>query len=695
MRVIKKRKKWVLGIALSLAVIGTFFAYLIKPSDVTLATEIKLRTYESLNDQAGDIQTTGDLRDVDKVREWAMQIVTKAFHDEKIKISQSEYDQISDAIIRTIKATIDAGNVEFDKSGKLTDLSKSYISNAVANAISYAVPTVDLNASVDSGTTQYEQVLNMQKTLKSLEKSNEELSQSVENLNNIYSFLKKFTGKDTSVDESRLEEKADALYSLLLAQSNENKSTGKPVASNTDAKIGKTVADLTQTQSTMLSDLQTAMSDIQKITDEIASLKEVDKDTLDEIERLKLSISSIQGTIETTKTQFSELIQKTEDTLRAEAAADKKELSGSISDTKTSLELSISNNYQKIETAMNTAISKIEKDAGSSNEKITQTINDAKANLEKQIEKSKSETEKLLEDRIKELTEADQSNKEELQEKISTVKQEITDEMEKNNETLREQMNTSFDNLDKKLDKLDQSLHSAIQDAKDELNASLEEKATEFEKDIAELTQSITSINEELDALTDKYDKAIEKLWEQVNANTTAIEALQERVNSYMAAADAHSKIDVISGFVIEPSDWNTDGDTASYVVQNEYFKSCVLAEVDYKQQYDISPTYTIDTDEGSLMITIPADQVSTIEVADIVCYHNSTDISESESKSDEQTTDGTNTGTENSSVNSNSNDEIDNSKLSNDTEDTEKLPVEQEMGDDLADSTQKPQEDE
>ena len=194
---------------------------------------------------------------------------------------------------------------------------------------------------------------------------------------------------------------------------------------------------------------------------------------------------------------------------------------------------------------------------------------------------------------------------------------------------------------------LDSKLTEAIENAKIEINQTISSIQSQLQANIdaansridaadqaiAALTErvtitedNITSINTQISQMSEKYDKAIQELWIQVNANTADIKALSARLDAFIASSDGHYKVDMIPAFTIPSSSWTTEGSNAVYTVTNDFLVDCVVAEVDYDAQYDITPTYIVDSQAGTLKILIPSSQAQTVTVSDIICYHIASD---------------------------------------------------------------------
>lgn len=116
---------------------------------------------------------------------------------------------------------------------------------------------------------------------------------------------------------------------------------------------------------------------------------------------------------------------------------------------------------------------------------------------------------------------------------------------------------------------------------------------------------------------------------EMGSALSAEINDLRTQIRDYMLSVDSHSKIDVINDMTI--SSW-TDAGSGRYfaTITNDYFKGCTSAQVNYAQQYNIYPTYEVNSTSGTLKITLNSNP-GTINISSIVVYHTSNEATISE----------------------------------------------------------------
>lgn len=610
MKVTKHQKLGIVFI-LSFALICCITAYMLKPSETTLATEIKLKTYETLNNN--EPLTEEDLKDADRIREWAMPIVDEILASGNVTLTEEENEKVYVSIVQTLNLTVDAGNIEIDEDGNLTSLSKSYVSNAIANAITYAVPTVDLSSTLDSGTTQYEQILDMQKTLNALSASNEELTESVNLVNETYQNT--VSEQYTSIEavDTALTEKVDALYTDLLAQITANKETGEKLSSEVK-DIQEIIKDLTDTQTIILSDLSTAVTNIQNLTTDVQTLYATDESTQLTIQEINSNIVEINQNIEVAKS-----------TLQQEQAASKKELSDSIEATKSTLQGELEKNIQDLSKKVTDDLAALKKETGDNNKETNDLIDQTEETLQGAISDTKQEIEAAIEEK-----------EENLQIQITENLTNLTTIINNNMTTLSNLIGDSSAFSEKTIAQTTADLAAAVQEVNNSLTESVQEIDEQIEvlsTDLGAVTERVTAaeeaistINQQIAAMTTRYDEAIAALWAQVNANSADILALQQRLDAFIISSDGHNKVDMIPEFTIGVGDWVLNGSNASYTVANDYLIDCTMAQVNYAAQYDITPAYATDPTIGTLTITIPASQIQEIKVTGILVYHIESD---------------------------------------------------------------------
>lgn len=690
-----RSRKILLSVVLMITLVCGVIFYTVQKPEVTLATEVKLRTYDTLNQN--EPMKESDLRDTESIKKWAMPIVEGTLKAEKRTLNDEEYQKVLNAVVKTLNDTVDAGNIDIQADGTLTDLSKSYVANAVANAIAYALPEEDLKSTVDGSTTQYKQILDIQKALNALDNSNQTLKKTVSAINNTYQNSSTDTSSQIHAVDTSLTEKLDALETELLAQIHYNKKTGDRLTKDV-SDIQDILDSITSTQNECLSQVKTALANIKTLTTNVSDLAKADEETKKQLKEITNNITSVTTQIDKTQQQFTNLLNTKVKNLTDSQEALKQEITTNISKTQTSLQTLVDNRVTELTTKLTGSIDTLRKDTDSNDQKANTALNQTETTIRNEITSSKESLTKIIQQNVTQLTENMSSTKSELQQKIDknytditnkqdADKKELSDKQDANkaelNSTitdvqkdLQQQISKNLDDLNKtisnnvddlnktiagnktelsnKIDKTKEEMTKSIEDTKNELNTTIDTKVTELNQTITALDQklsasiddtnaslaqtkadltavttrvtnaeaSITNINQQITDLTSKYDTAIQKLWDQVNTNSADIKALQSRLNAFIASANGHYKVDMVPGFTITAAQWKASGSNVTYTFTHKYLKNCTVVDVDYASQYDISPTYQVNSDAGTLTITIPASQAQNISIADIMCYH-------------------------------------------------------------------------
>lgn len=690
-----RSRKILLSVVLMITLVCGVIFYTVQKPEVTLATEVKLRTYDTLNQN--EPMNESDLRDTESIKKWAMPIVEGTLKAEKRTLNDEEYQKVLNAVVKTLNDTVDAGNIDIQADGTLTDLSKSYVANAVANAIAYALPEEDLKSTVDGSTTQYKQILDIQKALNALDNSNQTLKKTVSAINNTYQNSSTDTSSQIHAVDTSLTEKLDALETELLAQIHYNKKTGDRLTKDV-SDIQDILDSITSTQNECLSQVKTALANIKTLTTNVSDLAKADEETKKQLKEITNNITSVTTQIDKTQQQFTNLLNTKVKNLTDSQEALKQEITTNISKTQTSLQTLVDNRVTELTTKLTGSIDTLRKDTDSNDQKANTALNQTETTIRNEITSSKESLTKIIQQNVTQLTENMSSTKSELQQKIdknytditnkqdadkkelsdkqdadkaelnstiTDVQKDLQQQISKNLDDLNKTISNNVDDLNKtiagnktelsnKIDKTKEEMTKSIEDTKNELNTTIDTKVTELSQTITVLDQkltasiddtnaslaqtkadltavttrvtnaeaSITNINQQITDLTSKYDTAIQKLWDQVNTNSADIKALQSRLNAFIASANGHYKVDMVPGFTITAAQWKASGSNVTYTFTHEYLKNCTVVDVDYASQYDISPTYSINSSAGTITITIPASQAQNISIADIMCYH-------------------------------------------------------------------------
>lgn len=690
-----RSRKILLSAVLMITLVCGVIFYTVQKPEVTLATEVKLRTYDTLNQN--EPMKESDLRDTESIKKWAMPIVEGTLKAEKRTLNDEEYQKVLNAVVKTLNDTVDAGNIDIQADGTLTDLSKSYVANAVANAIAYALPEEDLKSTVDGSTTQYKQILDIQKALNALDNSNQSLKKTVSAINNTYKNSSTDTSSQIHAVDTSLTEKLDALKTELLAQIHYNKKTGDRLTRDV-TDIQEILDDLMNTQNECMSQIKTALTNIKTLTTNVSDLAKSDQETKKQLQEISSNITDVTTQIDKTQQQFTNILNQKVKNLTDSQEALKHEITTNISKTQTSLQTLVDNRVTELTTKLTGSIDTLRKDTDSNDQKANTALNQTETTIRNEITSSKESLNKIIQQNITQLTQNMTSNKSELQQKIdknyteiinkqnadrkelsdkqnadkaelnstiTDVQKDLQQQISKNLDDLNKTIGDNVDDLNKtiatnktelstKINKTKEEMTKSINDTKTELSTTIDTKVTELNQTITALDQkltasiddtnaslaqtkadltavttrvtnaeaSITNINQQITDLTSKYDTAIQKLWDQVNTNSADIKALQSRLNAFIASANGHYKVDMVPGFTITAAQWKASGSNVNYTFTHEYLKNCTVVDVDYASQYDISPTYSINSSAGTITITIPASQAQNISIADIMCYH-------------------------------------------------------------------------
>ena len=367
-----RSRKILLSVVLMITLVCGVIFYTVQKPEVTLATEVKLRTYDTLNQN--EPMKESDLRDTESIKKWAMPIVEGTLKAEKRTLNDEEYQKVLNAVVKTLNDTVDAGNIDIQADGTLTDLSKSYVANAVANAIAYALPEEDLKSTVDGSTTQYKQILDIQKALNALDNSNQTLKKTVSAINNTYQNSSTDTSSQIHAVDTSLTEKLDALETELLAQIHYNKKTGDRLTKDV-SDIQDILDSITSTQNECLSQVKTALANIKTLTTNVSDLAKADEETKKQLKEITNNITSVTTQIDKTQQQFTNLLNTKVKNLTDSQEALKQEITTNISKTQTSLQTLVDNRVTELTTKLTGSIDTLRKDTDSNDQKANTALN--------------------------------------------------------------------------------------------------------------------------------------------------------------------------------------------------------------------------------------------------------------------------------------------------------------------------------
>lgn len=561
MKKLSKERKGIVVALLATAVIICSFAFLMKSPETTLATEIKLRTYETLNQN--EPMTENDLQDVEHIKQWAMPIVEGTLKSQKRDLSDEEKQKVLDAVTATLQSTVAAGNIEINPDGFLTDLSKSYVANAVANAIAYALPEIDLKSTVDGSTTQYTQILDMQKILNNLKSDNEDLDAAITSVNSLYTELSENSENNLQAVDTSLKDRMDALYTELEAEIVYNKETGDKLTSDT-TDIQDTINSLLETQRVTSAQLKNALSDIKEIFSKLDDLEKKDSDFDKRVNSLSKEIDSVNSALVETQKTIEKSISDKVTELTQQQTEIRTELTQSITDTKNQLQNAIDSGITEINNKLYTNITNVKKDAETSGDKTSESINSLDKDLKNQINSTKQDLTTILNKNVTNITSNLTSTKSELQQqidesyanamnKLEATKQEIltkqgadkqeiltkqkedtgklTEQQRKDREELENQQNANKEEINNRVDTEVSNITNRQDSDKQEINNRIDTEVSEIKSqqaaDKKEMSDKIDTINanlqkqitDNLNSLTEKINTEITKTNDKIDAN--------------------------------------------------------------------------------------------------------------------------------------------------------------------------------
>lgn len=576
---IDRSRKILLSAVLTVAMVCGVLFYTMQKPEVTLATEVKLRTYDTLNQN--EPMKESDLRDTESIKKWAMPIVEGTLKAEKRTLNDEEYQKVLNAVVKTLNDTVDAGNIDIQADGTLTDLSKSYVANAVANAIAYALPEEDLKSTVDGSTTQYKQILDIQKALNALDNSNQTLKKTVSAINNTYQNSSTDTSSQIHAVDTSLTEKLDALKTELLAQIHYNKKTGDRLTKDV-SDIQDILDSITSTQNECLSQVKTALANIKTLTTNVSDLAKADEETKKQLKEITNNITSVTTQIDKTQQQFTNLLNTKVKNLTDSQEALKQEITTNISKTQTSLQTLVDNRVTELTTKLTGSIDTLRKDTDSNDQKANTALNQTETTIRNEITSSKESLTKIIQQNVTQLTENMSSTKSELQQKIdknytditnkqdadkkelsdkqdadkaelnstiTDVQKDLQQQISKNLDDLNKTISNNVDDLNKtiagnktelsnKIDKTKEEMTKSIEDTKNELNTTIDTKVTE-------LNQTITALDQKLSASIDDTNASLAQTKADLTAVTTRVTNAEASItNINQQITDLTSKYD-------------------------------------------------------------------------------------------------------------------------------------------------------
>lgn len=651
-----------------LVLTGVFAVYKVSKPQAVFATELKLQTFESL-----DGMSLGALTTAEGVRKNLMPVIRGSLRAMDHTLTEDEESTLIAEIVKRLRAESDVGNIEFDVDGNLTDLSKSYVSNAVSDAVAYALPLLDMQTTISR--SDYTQILDMQNSMDALKKSNEELKSMINTINQTMS-VQTSSGssnsnkssndggtKQTEIVSSSYSDKMDALYTELLARIVYNRKTGDKLTKDT-ADIYDIISNLNYSQQDALNQVSDAMGQIKSLTSTVQNVQNTSTTNSSSVESLQQQITQVQDNINTSITDVTNEITNTSEASTTQFTNRIETLQFSVNNSFESMQNQLNSDMNNLKSSMDSADSKTASDLQNVQNTLNTKMDSVKSDLTSRIDKetakltnnlasTKSELQTSLDLKYAELQGQDaelkrklESDKQELDKTILKLKEDLNTDIQTKYDELTDTINTNLIEMQTKdkelvdaLEETRKNLVDSLNDTKIELtnqintvDADLQQTKASLEGTQEALTavtdrvtvneQNITDICTQIQTIVQNYDAEIANLWSRIDSNTTELANLKSRMEQFMLSADQHYKVDMVPGFTIAAGDWAVNGVDATYVIKHKFVKDCYLAEVNYGQQYDITPGYGVDEVAGTVTITIPATQVQNIIVESVVCYH-------------------------------------------------------------------------
>lgn len=518
---IDRSRKILLSAVLTVAMVCGVLFYTMQKPEVTLATEVKLRTYDTLNQN--EPMKESDLRDTESIKKWAMPIVEGTLKAEKRTLNDEEYQKVLNAVVKTLNDTVDAGNIDIQADGTLTDLSKSYVANAVANAIAYALPEEDLKSTVDGSTTQYKQILDIQKALNALDNSNQSLKKTVSAINNTYQNSSTDTSSQIHAVDTSLTEKLDALETELLAQIHYNKKTGDRLTREV-TDIQKILDDLMNTQNECISQIKTALTNIKTLTTNVSDLAKSDQETKKQLQEISSNITDVTTQIDKTQQQFTNILNQKVKNLTDSQEALKQEITTNISKTQTSLQTLVDNRVTELTTKLTGSIDTLRKDTDSNDQKANTALNQTETTIRNEITSSKESLNKIIQQNITQLTQNMTSNKSELQQKIDKNYTEIINKQNADRKELSDKQNADKAELNSTITDVQKDLQQQISKNLDDLNKTIGDNVNDLNKTIAtNKTELSTKINKTKEEMTKSINDTKTELSTTIDTKVTEL----------------------------------------------------------------------------------------------------------------------------------------------------------------------------
>ena len=456
------------------------------------------------------------------------------------KLSPNASDKIATVLKKNIETIYGNGNIEKTSDGKdITDLSKGYVSSAVADALLSVVPEIDKQSRADAGTTSFAAIMDLSESMKKYDDTSNQIAKNADDINKIADLLGIDLG-DAKTSGADLKKLMDAAKAKALASNTIGNSTGgltdeqiKNIlaqagtkgSNGTNGSNGINGTGLTQQQIEALIKEYTNNGTAGVVADNATSaLTDAQRAQLASVAKMKKSITTLQSQIK--KLQSISSVYSNNDNGGTSNNITVK------NSAKNSTDRELKAQAEKIEKSLTTVaqvndeINKIEENVDQINNNISnlestlnQTIEDFKTETNNNITNTKEGLEKEIEDLGKEKDEKIEETKNELQSEIDKAKEEA----EKNNNATKEELTTLIEKYkteydekieditneyNTKIDNLQSQLTELINQNKDELDAKDSDLQDQIDKNKADYEEKNQQLRDDLNSAVEAEQKA-------------------------------------------------------------------------------------------------------------------------------------------------------------------------------------------
>lgn len=563
----KKNKNVVLPILLGCGIIviillGLFFlnkSDKVK-NDSSLDTMVELALYHN-SEELGQMLKDKDIK---SATEWTTTFIDGVLNT---PLTDKEKETLKNNLDKKFKELLDSGKIEFDENGNLTDISLAYIINAIMEELKKSLSNIDFNEQVLSEKYNYEKIVELEKIIKEIEKNNEKLIESAENINLLLQII---SGENGEIDSAYLKELLEALKTLIEmggyvptpnvpdkddnTSSNTNTNINIPTQDDLDlsnATLEEAIEQLQNSfntmnsvQTTIISDLNNAITNIQEM------MLKIETNSTD-ITKINEEIKNISELLESTSislTETREALEQAQKDLLAIIEANKKEAEANLQAAKSELNKALEDatiNSKSERDRIEKALKDYEVATKEVLDKTNLTIEKNKEEAEKNLQTAKDELKKSLEDaNIENKSERDRIEKalKETEEALVKAKKELLDLIEKNKQEAEKNLKNAKDALTQALeeanitnkadrDRIEQALkdyEAATNIAMNEINSTIQANKEEAETNLKNAKEELTNALNESNIYSQSERDRIEKLLKDFMTQT---EQLMNEIN--------------------------------------------------------------------------------------------------------------------------------------------------------------------